>query len=259
MINKMNNKSKIYKLNNDEFADLVRSENTYSDVLRKLGLSTKGGSSRDIIKQRIASLNIDIKHFDTYNNNNGTSKKYKLEDILKENSTYYNLYSLKNRLVREKLLSYICEQCGNSGQWNCAELSLQLDHKNGINNDNRLENLRFLCPNCHSQTDNYAGKSTKRNNEQYIIICKECNQEFITNDKNRKYCSRECSNKQKKSKSMPIDRSTLKEQIRKNSFMQIGKLYNVSNTTIKKWCKKYELPYRKKDILNISNKEWGNI
>jgi len=68
---------------------------------------------------------------------------------------------LKRRLIAEKLLEYKCDQCGLDQFWNNKQISLQLDHINGINNDNRIENLRFLCPNCHSQTTNYAGKSNK--------------------------------------------------------------------------------------------------
>ena len=50
-------------------------------------------------------------------------------------------------------------QCGNEGFWNGKKLVLQLEHKNGIHNDHRVENLCFLCPNCHSQTDTYSGKN----------------------------------------------------------------------------------------------------
>ena len=67
---------------------------------------------------------------------------------------------LKERLVKEGILEYKCAECGIS-KWNNKPLSLHLDHINGINNDHRIENLRFLCPNCHSQTDTYAGKNRK--------------------------------------------------------------------------------------------------
>lgn len=69
---------------------------------------------------------------------------------------------LKARILKEELLPYICVECQNTGIHNGKKLTLQLDHINGINNDNRLENLRFLCPNCHSQTNNYAGKNIKK-------------------------------------------------------------------------------------------------
>lgn len=87
------------------------------------------------------------------------STKYSLEEILVENSNYNNRTSLKKRILDEKLLEYKCALCGNTGEWMGKELSLQLDHKNGKNNDHRLKNLRFLCPNCHSQTETYAGKN----------------------------------------------------------------------------------------------------
>jgi hypothetical protein len=76
---------------------------------------------------------------------------------LVENSTY-NRTSLKARLIKNGTLKNVCSNCGIS-QWNGKEISLHLEHINGINNDNRIENLCLLCPNCHSQTDTYAGKN----------------------------------------------------------------------------------------------------
>jgi hypothetical protein len=70
-------------------------------------------------------------------------------------------HAVKRRLIQENLIEYRCIDCGNTGEWAGKTLSLQLEHKNGISNDNRLENLTFICPNCHSQTDTYAGKNSR--------------------------------------------------------------------------------------------------
>lgn len=87
------------------------------------------------------------------------AKKLSNEDVFIENS-YYARHHIKQRCIDQKLIPYICVECGNLGNHNGKELSLQLDHMNGKAEDNRLENLRFLCPNCHSQTDTYAGKAS---------------------------------------------------------------------------------------------------
>lgn len=84
-----------------------------------------------------------------------------MKTILVKNSTYTNRTALKKRLVDEKILPYRCAICGNEGEWNSYPLVLQLDHINGINNDNRIENLRFLCPNCHSQTTTFSGRNRR--------------------------------------------------------------------------------------------------
>lgn len=73
-----------------------------------------------------------------------------------ENSTYSNMTKFKSRLIKANLIEYKC--CGIT-EWNGKPLTLQLHHINGNNRDNRLENLTFLCPNCHSQTDNFSGKN----------------------------------------------------------------------------------------------------
>lgn len=82
------------------------------------------------------------------------------DEVFTIDSTY-NRSKLKGRIIKGNLIPYVCASCGNEGEWNGKPLSLQLDHENGINTDNRISNLRFLCPNCHTQTDTYAGKATK--------------------------------------------------------------------------------------------------
>lgn len=153
-------KSKVYLVSDNEFIQIIQDSYSYSDCLRALGLGTNGGSSTDILKRRIAELQCDISHFGTQHKGGGLQAKYTLDEILVENSTYANISSLKRRLINEGRMEYKCEKCGIS-EWLGEPLSLHLDHKNGINNDHRQENLRFLCPNCHSQTDTYAGKNNK--------------------------------------------------------------------------------------------------
>ena len=85
-------------------------------------------------------------------------KRLSNDDVFVENSSYAR-HNLKKRIIKEKLLDYKCVCCGNIGEHNSQPLMLQLDHINGINNDHRLTNLRFLCPNCHTQQDTYAAKN----------------------------------------------------------------------------------------------------
>ena len=88
--------------------------------------------------------------------------KYSNEEVFIEHSTYPRK-DIKKRILNQKLIPYECSECRNDGHHNGKSLVLQLDHINGKAEDNRLENLRFLCPNCHSQTSTYAGKSTTGN------------------------------------------------------------------------------------------------
>lgn len=149
--------SKVYQVSDEEFIKIVNNSHSYSDCLRSLGLGTKGGSSTDTLKRRIKELNLSTAHFSRITS--GAYQRYSIDEILVENSTYANISSLKKRLINEKILEYKCAICGNTGEWLGKSLNLQLDHINGNNTDHRIENLRFLCPNCHSQTETYAGKN----------------------------------------------------------------------------------------------------
>jgi hypothetical protein len=83
------------------------------------------------------------------------------ELVFVKNSTYSNGKQIKKRMIKNGI-EYICSECKMGDEWNGKPITLQLDHINSIHNDNRIENLRFLCPNCHSQTDGFAGRSSQK-------------------------------------------------------------------------------------------------
>jgi hypothetical protein len=158
----------------EDLKNAVKTSISYSEVQRKLGYSAKGGNTQKEIKKKIEEYEIDTKHFKGRSHGTSSNIKYELEEILIKNSTYSNIRSLKGRIISAGLLDYSCKECGIN-EWRGKKLSLHLDHINGINNDNTIENLRFLCPNCHSQTPTYGGSNIKnarssresRNRNQY--------------------------------------------------------------------------------------------
>ena len=91
--------------------------------------------------------------------------KVKMVDILSNKVTFTDGPLLRKRLIHEGLIEDKCCECNNLGYWNNNPLTLELDHINGDNNDNRLENLRLLCPNCHSQTPTFRKKKSSLNKE----------------------------------------------------------------------------------------------
>ena len=82
-------------------------------------------------------------------------------EIFVENSTYAR-HNLKRRIIQQELIPYECAICSMPPEWNGQPMSLVLDHINGINNDNRLDNLRFVCHNCDSQLPTYKARNIRK-------------------------------------------------------------------------------------------------
>lgn len=160
------------KYTKDLLEPIVSSCFSISQVLEKLGLKKTGGNYRQINKW-IRYHNINKSHFtgqlwskgktkDSHPSLKKVSKNMTFTDelIFIENSRYNKGPKIIERLVNNKDKKYCCEKCGIS-EWMNKPITLHLDHKNGINNDNRKENLQILCPNCHQQTKTwgYRGKN----------------------------------------------------------------------------------------------------
>lgn len=162
--------NKIYKLSDEQFVELLKKSSTISEVLFKLGYTVKGNSwGYSQVKRRMDDLNLDCSIFKGKSAAIKATKlnNVKKEDILKENCRHQRTV-LRRYVIKNNLIPYKCAICGCT-EWQGKTLSLELDHINGVNNDNRLENLRFLCPNCHSQTSTYGSRNQQLNSSEYDI------------------------------------------------------------------------------------------
>lgn len=162
--------NKIYKLSDEQFVELLKKSSTISEVLFKLDYTVKGNSwGYSQVKRRMDDLNLD---YSIFKGKSAVTKINKLnnvkkEDILRENCKHQRTV-LRRYIIKNNLIPYKCAICGCT-EWQGKTLSLELNHINGINNDNRLENLRFLCPNCHSQTSTYGSRNQQTNSSEYDI------------------------------------------------------------------------------------------
>lgn len=162
--------NKIYKLTDKEFIDLVKSSLNTSEVLFKLGYSTGGNSwGYSQVKRRMTDLNLSGKDFKGKSTIAEINEQNKVnpEKLFCKNSKH-SRNILRKHIITNNLIPYECAICGTK-EWQGKTLSLELDHINGENNDNRLENLRFLCPNCHSQTTTYGSRNQKLTESKYEI------------------------------------------------------------------------------------------
>lgn len=145
--------------------ELCSSSFSYAEVLRKAGRK-QGGGTQETLRKKIQEFNIDISHFTGQGWNGhsntitktGKPEKYSLEEVFCRNSPVTQKV-LRSYVERHNILEYKCVNCGCDGNWQDGKISLEIDHLDGENTNNSIENLRYLCPNCHALTDTYRGKN----------------------------------------------------------------------------------------------------
>lgn len=149
------------KMTEEKIKIAVTSSISIANALQLMEMSVTTANYRAFHKA-VKKYNLDTSHFlgqaHLKNQNRNIGTTIPLDNILIKNSSYASIAHLKKRLLKNKLLTYQCYDCELT-EWRGKPISLQLDHINGISNDHRIENLRLLCPNCHSQTDTFAGKN----------------------------------------------------------------------------------------------------
>ena len=137
----------------------VAASKSYAATIRHLGLPWSKRLQVKL-KEQIAEFGLDISHFTGQGWSKGQSfpprPRIPIEEILKKDRPF-TTSSLRKRLLLEGIKEHRCESCDRT-QWHARPIPLELDHINGDSDDNRLENLRLLCPNCHALTDNYRGR-----------------------------------------------------------------------------------------------------
>lgn len=255
-------------------SNIVKENYSIAECLRKLNLRPAGANYK-WFKLFVKSNNIDISHFTgqgwSFGKKLGISNRAKkLDEILIKNSTFTSSNHLKKRLIREGIKKCICEICNNS-IWNKKPIPLELEHVNGDNTDNRLENLKIICPNCHAQTPYYRGKNKLSSLNERRELNRVKFGEILTNNvddnpepsskkrkgvetlrREPKLCScgkkinyksnkcRECDFLDRKS-NRPSPLQLLQDFEELKNFVQVGKKYGVSDNSVRKWLKFYKM------------------
>lgn len=243
----------INNLTKEEFNIVIKDSKCYAEILRKLNLRHEGGYYRTL-KNRIKKESVDVSHFLTLSElMKGKSHKgwiSKEKFLIRLENNLIKSDTIKIKLIEFSILPYECNECHIKNLWNNKKLILQLDHKDGNHRNNKLENLRWLCPNCHSQTDTFCGKHKKKSKPNF---CKNCNKNIHRKSTICKKCSSKNYGLQiRKVKNRP-SKEELLNLIIKYPFTEIARRFEISDNSVRKWCKSYNLPFKRKDIKLVGD------
>jgi hypothetical protein len=230
----------------DDVRAAIASSRSINEALRKLGLRAAGHNYRTM-RKLIAGYGISTDHMDPNWVMRGPrrTRKTPLEQILVAGS-HYNRQHLKDRLYREGLKQRQCELCGQDETWRGRPMSLILDHVNGIATDNRLENLRIVCPNCNATLDTHCGRLNRLDIEPRK--CLHCGSSFMPRYPSHRCCSHACGSlanvsyepKPETRKVVRPSYEQLMADLARTNFCAVGRKYGVSDNAVRKWVRWYE-------------------
>jgi Zn finger protein HypA/HybF involved in hydrogenase expression len=211
------------ELSAEQFSELVQSCSSWTVLYSKI---RNGSRDRAEIRARAEEEKVSP---------SALTKDFPLDQVLVRGSKISRA-SLKRKLIKANLLVEQCSKCHLGLEWQGEPLTLQLDHINGDNTDNRLENLRLLCPNCHSQTDTYAGRNQpKKVKITFVPTCRDCQAPVSSHLTQRCHsCSAKVTN-HRKVENRPSHEMLRQDLEELGSYMAVSRKYGVTGTTIRKW------------------------
>lgn len=230
----------------DQARAAIAASRSYAEALRRLGMCETGGAGKTLKKWTV-KWGISTDHFDPYaaSRERLVHTLTPLSEILVRGSRYHR-GKLKERLVDSGLKARRCEQCGQGQEWRGRPMSLILDHVNGISDDNRLENLRIVCPNCAATLDTHCGRKLRLQPRR----CLRCNDVFNPKYANHRYCSAWCGQRHDRTPlsgprphARKVERPPyrqLLEEVERMGYCTTGRKYGVSDNAIRKWIRTYE-------------------
>ncbi len=220
-----------------ELTNIVKKSPTFTEILRAMGYKNSGGGSWFSLKKKLHEYNIDYSHIiegrDVIKAHNLAKRRATDEELFCIDSKC-SRKAVKSRILGDGLLPYVCDICGIGSTWNDKPLTLRLDHKNGINNDHRLDNLRFACPNCDSQLPTYGGRNVKHKFKM-LRTCLVCDAAISKHSKSG-LCTL-CARRNRNSIKWPSDQK-LATLVWQMPSVAIASALNVSDSAVAKRCRK---------------------
>ena len=228
----------------EEAREAVARSRSYSEVLRLLGMRPAGGNFRTIRHYVEEVWRIPIDHLDPLGASVAALRRrtvVPLESILVRSSTYSRKH-LKRRLYDEGLKLPVCELCGQGETWQGKRMSLILDHVNGIADDNRLQNLQIVCPNCAATLPTHCGRNNVSVSARHCDLCQE---QFRPKRPSQRYCSQRCARSRPRPRGPRSDRRKVARppgnkllcQVKLQGYRAVGRRYGVSDNAIRKWLR----------------------
>jgi hypothetical protein len=246
---------KLNEYSDNELQDIINLHNSMSAILRHINISETCPYNRKLLKERLKILDTSKYEENKKTDNpffNGMYHKQSDEEYFSISDKRKSGSNTKTRLIKYKNFKDECSVCGLQPIWNGIPLSMHVDHINGNCFDNRLENLRLICPNCHSQTETFGSKNVIR--EEKITKYCECGRNISDSASKCQKCA---SKYERVHKIKWPSNEELSKFVWEKSLSKLGNELGISGNSIKKRCIKNKIVYP--PIGYWSNLQFGNL